>query len=86
MATINNAKKFIEFFNDDDIIREMLESNYETYDIEEDDIEFDVSELSTDVESEEESEEEISEIDEKVFEDMEIEELEELEGIIKQSI
>lgn len=42
MATVISAKKFIDFFEDDDIIAEMLQNNYQSEKIEE----YDISDIS----------------------------------------
>ena len=51
MATIISAKKFIDFFDDDDIIAEMLQNDYQTEETEE----YDISDLSDFSDEEQES-------------------------------
>lgn len=41
MTTVINSKKFIDFFDDDDIIAEMLKNNYDNVETE-----YDISDLS----------------------------------------
>lgn len=45
MANIINAKKFINFFEDDDVIAEMLQYNYENEEIEFDLSDFELSDV-----------------------------------------
>jgi len=63
MATVISAKKFIDFFDDDDIIAEMLQNDYQAEEIEE----YDISDISDFSDNDEEDQKINKESDDDIF-------------------
>jgi len=63
MATVISAKKFIDFFEDDDIIAEMLQNDYQAEEIEE----YDISDISDFSDNDEEDQKINQESDDDIF-------------------